>query len=98
MMDLRTKIAFAMWNLSNPERVRHLITTPDHLPSLESDFGDGLTGLLDLSFDWALNRDSLLELADIAISTIAANQATDDSDMNSTGPTAQQERHDGGLR
>ena len=68
-MELRERIAFAIWNDTNPAKIRDKIT-PENLPTLTTDLGDGWRGHQNLALDWKLNRNSFLKLADIGLAAI----------------------------
>jgi hypothetical protein len=67
---LRERIAFAMWNSSNPEHMRDAIRL-GNLDTIVTPLWDGWTANLDLDMDWRLNKPSYLKLADIALQEAA---------------------------
>jgi hypothetical protein len=70
MIDQRTRVAFALWNQSNPPALRAQCTL-EKLGVATTTFDDGTTIERDLGLDWDLNRDSYLELADAALAALA---------------------------
>ena len=70
MIDQRTRVAFALWNQSNPPALRAQCT-PEKLGVDTTKFDDGTTIERDLGLDWELNRDSYLNLADAALAALA---------------------------
>lgn len=69
-MNLREQIAFNVWNDTNPEIAK------GHAEGvLQKSLGNGSILELDLGLDWALNKDTFLRMADIAIATISAPPA-----------------------
>lgn len=70
-MELRERIAFELWNETNPAPWRDSIRI-DNLGQLVTKLGGGWTGSVDLALDWKLNRSTFLERADIALAALDA--------------------------
>lgn len=65
-MELREKIAFEMWNSSNPPHIASEITPVSFAEVVTPVVGGG-TIHCDLQLDWNLNKDSYLRLTDVAL-------------------------------
>ena len=76
-MDLRERIAFDLWNETNPASFRDDIRI-GNLGEIVTPMGDGWVGTINLALDWKLNRDAFLKRADIALAALAAH---DDEEM-----------------
>lgn len=72
-MELRERIAFAMWNSTNPPHIRSECT-PERLGLIATPMGGGFVMELDLKIDWDLNAHSYRKLADVALREVEASR------------------------
>jgi hypothetical protein len=71
-VELRERIAFELWNDTNPAHFRCDIRA-DNLGEVVVPLGDGWTGRMNLALDWKLNRPAFLKRADIALAALDAH-------------------------
>lgn len=69
MKSLPERIAFEMWNETNPAHLRESITV-DNLGEIITPMGDGWTCRVSLALDWRLNGKTFLERAEWALAAL----------------------------
>jgi hypothetical protein len=75
-LDLRERIAFELWNDTNPAHLRADIRV-GNLGEIVTPMGGGWVGRHSLALDWKLNRPAFLRRAGIALAALDAHDEED---------------------
>lgn len=75
-MELRERIAFELWNDTNPVHLRDDIRA-GQLGEIVTPMGDGWVMRQSLALDWKLNRRTFLKRADVALAALDAHDEED---------------------